>query len=219
MKKLIWLLLGVTWASHGAELSAKKGIEFLALNGQDIERYGENANKTLELSKGQYQLVLRYEASVKRGSKDTLFTSKPYVVDIKMGDENASLSIPKMRFESQAQSYFRKPKWVFSHQGTQTELTGTELEGLGFGGFRNIEEAIAKFNQDKGLIAKPISTVSATAMPASLIATGEKPVKLLKDGQGANKQTPAFNQLTYWYLKASNDEKKAFKRWMIEADG
>ncbi len=223
MKKSIWLLLSlgfsVSWTLNAAELSAEQGVEFLAINGKNVDKYGEKAAKTLELDEGSYQLVVRYESSVKQGSRNTLFTSKPYVLDITMTAADAFISVPKMRIESQAQAYFRKPIWIFTRNEKEHAFTGAELEGLGFAGFRNIEEAIAAFNQkqsqnqlqaqnqvkslDKTQIIAPLNTQVTRVNPLVLKA----------------KHTTRLEQLKNEYLKASKEEKKAFKRWMIEADG
>lgn len=204
MKKLLSILLCASFSIHAAQLTAGYGVELLAINGQSTEKMSDHAEKSLELMPGAYQIVVRYETEVKRGSKSALFTSKPYVLDLKMGNEDADISIPSMRFESQAQAYFRNPTWLLSVNGKQTRLTGEELEGIGFAGYRNIEEALAHFNQSpnsiEGQINKPPTVPSMTPKVA---------------------QAEPFNmtQMKQWYLNASAAERKAFKRWMIEADG
>ena len=188
MKKRLMALCLISQMSTAADLTAGRGVEFLALNGQAVSHYGDDADKVITLNEGRYQLVVRYEHDVKRGSKTTLFTSKPYVVEVDMGADSASLTIPRMRFESQAQSYFRDPKWIFTSEsnGEELKLNSTMLEGVSFGA-SNIETVLAAYNTR-------LSGQFVTAKPIS--------------------ETETLGQLKLLYSQANLAEQQAFKSWL-----
>lgn len=212
MKLRFVLLMALSAGVNAAQLSALSGVEFLVVNGKNVENYGEQAHKVLALEAGKYQIVARYEASLKRGSKNTLFTSKPYVFDIDVASNDLTLSVPKMRLLSHAKEFFRNPTWQLNDSVTakQFTITGEELIGSGFGAFSNMEKAVANHNQNTAN-ALANEAIKPLPLPDLLV---EKAVI-----QDANtQQQDAFTQLTLWYRDATNEEKKAFKRWIIDND-
>ncbi|WP_232313158.1 YccT family protein [Enterovibrio coralii] len=186
-----------------AELSAENGLEFLVVNGDNVKKISSEGDRKLELKPGSYQVVARFDDEVKRGSKNRIFTSKPYVFDIEVEDDDLALTVPDFRFESQADAFFRDPEWKVENlsSGKVYTVEGEKLSGSGFGSYSNIEEAVAKYNQENGIVFEGGS-------PQDL----EELVVAIDDKGNVDIKGDTMTQLKLWYTKATTEEKKAFKR-------
>lgn len=202
-------LVALSTAAGAAELSAKNGLEFLVVNGKSVTKIANDGDKKLDLNPGKYQIVARFDEEVKRGSKSTIFTSKPYVFEIEMSSEDLFLVVPKFKFESQASAFFKKPEWMIENKssGAVQSISGVRLTGVGFGSFNNMEKAVAQYNSDNGIIFEGGQAKNLEEMLVSV-----------DDKGNVNIKGDTLTQLKLWYTKASIEEKKAFKRWMIEQD-
>ncbi|MDD1792994.1 DUF2057 domain-containing protein [Enterovibrio sp. ZSDZ42] len=209
MKLLFIGLLALSGVVNAAEITAKNGVEFLVVDGKDVKKISSDADKRLELSPGRHQLVARYDDEVKRGSKNVIFTSKPYVFDLDVTNENVVLNVPKFRFESQAIAFFRNPEWVLENvsTGKTTFISSTLMTGSGFGAFNNMEQVVADYNRQNGIIIEGGEAKDLEEVLVSVDKKGNVDIK-----------GDTVTQLKLWYTKATNEEKKAFKRWMIEQD-
>ncbi|AMG29747.1 DUF2057 domain-containing protein [Grimontia hollisae] len=210
LKGLVFALLCLfSGGALAGTLSAENGLELLLINGKDAKRYGDHADKVVVLSPGTYQIVARYDDEVKRGSRSTIFTSKPYVMEFEMGKEDVVLSIPKLKFESQATAFFREPIWELRNPtaGSVTVLASEKLTGSGFGSFGNMEKVIAEYNRENGIVFDG-------GKPQDL----EDVLVSFEDDGRVSIKGDVLSQLKLWYTKATNEEKKSFKRWMVEQD-
>ncbi|WP_028024930.1 YccT family protein [Enterovibrio calviensis] len=209
MKVCLLGLLVLSGAVNAAEITAKNGIEFLVINGEDVKKIADDGDKRLDLKPGNHQIVVRYDDEVKRGSKNVIFTSKPYVLDLEVSNSDLAVVVPKFKIESQASAFFREPVWEVEtiSTGKTKVITGIKMKGSGFGSYRNMENAVADFNRQNGII---IEGGEAKDLEEVLVSV---------DGEGnVDIKGDTTTQLKLWYTKATNDEKKAFKRWMIEQD-
>lgn len=207
MKRRLAVILFFSGAVNAAQLSTLNGVELLAINGKSAKNYGETATKSLELVPGKYQIVARFEDNLKRGSKNSLYTSRPYVLDITLAESDLVLFVPPMRFESQAAAFFRNPVWKLKDISTDKSMQvfAVELEGTGFGAFRNMETAVAHHNQKNGIIFDNGNVQNLEQMLVS------------SDGK-VDMNADAGKQLQFWYTKADDKQKKAFRRWIIDQD-
>ncbi|MDD1782400.1 DUF2057 domain-containing protein [Enterovibrio sp. ZSDZ35] len=202
-------LLAMQGTAVAAELSADNGLEFLVINGKNVKNLSSEGDKRLELEPGNYQLVARFDDEVKRGSKTSMFTSKPFVFDITVANDDIALTIPKLKFESQAAAFFRNPEWEVENlsSGNTNKIDGVQLTGSGFGSYNNMEKAVAKYNQENGIIFEGGSPQDLEEVVVAIDEKGNVDIK-----------GDTLTQLKLWYTKATTEEKKAFKRWMIDQD-
>ncbi len=193
--------------ANAAQLSGSNGVEFLVINGKKAEKYAKGAHKKIELAPGEYQVIARFEDNLKRGSSTTLFTSKPYVFNIKIQKSDLVLSVPNMKMHSHAAAFFSDPSWTLTHLSTQhkSPISSVELVGSGFGAFSNMEKAVAYHNEQQGIFLY------------------QEKMQDLKEGPVAqdelSQKSEPSAQLKFWYSKANDEEKKAFRRWIIDLDG
>ena len=205
----VFVLSGVFLSTtvNAAQLSSSNGVEFLVINGTKAEKYAKGAHKSIELAPGEYQVIARFEENLKRGSSNTLFTSKPYVFNIKIQESDLLLSVPNMKMHSHAAAFFSDPRWTLTQLSTQHKapISSVELVGSGFGAFSNMEKAVAYHNEQQGIF---------------LYQEKMQDVKEGSVAQGAlTQKSEPSTQLKFWYNKANDEEKKAFQRWIISQDG
>ncbi|MGF1766043.1 DUF2057 domain-containing protein [Enterovibrio makurazakiensis] len=209
MKMLMVGLLALSSIAGATEITAKNGVEFLVINGKNVKDLADDGDRRLDLTPGHYQIVARYDDEVKRGAKGVIFTSKPYVIDLEVANDSMALVVPKFKFESQAIAFFRDPEWKIQSiaTGKSKIIPSVLMTGSGFGSYNNMEDAVAKYNRKNGII---IEGGEAKDLEDVLVNIDEKGnVDITGD---------AGTQLKLWYTKATNEEKKAFKRWMIDQD-
>ncbi|MEI8608484.1 DUF2057 domain-containing protein [Enterovibrio sp. Hal110] len=195
MRKFFCLVVGMLVISaHAAEIKTSAGIEFLAANGKEIEL--PESHKSLELGAGRYQLVVRYENSLKNGQKEVLFTSSPYIVEVDIGESDLMLSIPKLRTEKHAESFFRNPEWILTNQDDASSLRvqSKKLVGNGFLPYSNIEKAIVEYNKKNSLVFDNGKILSLKDAISS-------------ESNNYDSQVDTVSQLKIWYNKATNEEK------------
>ncbi|NGN98090.1 DUF2057 domain-containing protein [Grimontia sp. S25] len=206
---LFTLLCWFSGSVFAAQLSAENGLELLLINGKKAKSYGKHADKAVDLYPATYQIVARFDDEVKRGARSTIFTSKPYILTVAMGEDDLVLTIPRLKFESQATAFFRKPSWTLTNKttGLNTNLQSEKLVGSGFGSFKNMEQAIADYNRKNGIVFEDGQAQNLEEVLVSVEENGSVSI----DGD-------TFTQLKLWYTKATDEEKKSFRKWMIEQD-
>ncbi|HIF9083827.1 TPA: YccT family protein [Photobacterium damselae] len=211
MKKLVLLMSSVlSLGAQAATLSVANDIELLVIDGKKVEQSGWNKAKEVELANGQHQVVVRFDGEVKRGSKGTIYTTRPYLFNVDIKDQNAEIVLSDtLTTLSQAEAYFaRGPEWqVKFANGSEQVLDATELKGSGFGSFSDMEKLVALYNSKNGIVFEQGNPVDLEKVAVKVDEQGK--VKITGDN---------LTQLKMWYSKATPEEKKAFKMWMTEQD-
>jgi uncharacterized protein YccT (UPF0319 family) len=211
-KKLILaaLLSSIVATANAASLIPKDGISILFVNGQEAESKID-AN---EIGTGFNQVVIRMDKNMASGSNSDVFTSKPYVVTFESNGSNVEIDHPVARSKRQAEIAFEgnNPQWTLVQGGTPIEYKQEVLKGKsGFFPYNDLDELMAEYNRERGIsfdngeiLEKPVEAQAAVIQQTSAMAPAELPENL--------------EQLKAWYLKASEEERKAFRRWMIDQE-
>ncbi|OOF25406.1 hypothetical protein BZJ19_08855 [Salinivibrio proteolyticus] len=214
MKQLKWagIALGVTLLSgvaQAATITSTRGVEFLVIDGSEVKFDNWAPQQSVELSDGTHQLVMRYEGEVKRGSKDVVFTSRPYVFDLQVNGRDAVIDIDtNLRFETQASSYFDAPNWQAEFEsGEVMPLNAIELKGDGFAAYADMEALVADYNRANGIIFDQGESKNLNDVLVEVDEEGKASIK-----------GDALSQLKLWYTKASDQERKSFRRWIIDQE-
>jgi len=206
--KFIFLTLAsVAPFSHAASLDLPYSVDFLALNG--VEQ--DSKDILHDLKPGKHQVIIRYSEDLRNGSKNDLYVSKPLVLelDIKSAADEYSLDHKNFRTYKAAEAAFdnKKAGWTLKHSGFSELVYPEELMADGFMPYANIEKAIRKHNKEKGIVLTAAGATNVTDAVVSVSDSGE--VEISGD---------PVTQLKLWYTKASKDERKAFRIWMIDQD-
>ncbi|WP_279152065.1 DUF2057 domain-containing protein [Photobacterium iliopiscarium] len=211
MKNKLWLLVALfSVSSQAATLAVADNIQLLAVDGKKVKGQGWSEVESVELTDGKHQIVVRFDGEVKRGSKTTIYTTRPYLFDIDLADMNAEITLPRLTTESQAKAFFeRGATWQLAlDNGMVKPLVGVELQGDGFAAYSDIEALVAAYNSANGIVVEKGNAIDLQQVAVNVDNKTGK-VEITGD---------ALTQLKMWYTKASKEDKKAFKIWMAEKD-
>lgn len=211
MKKNLWLLVALfSVTAQAATLTVADKVKLLAVDGKEVKSQGWSEVDSVELTDGKHQVVVRFDGDVKRGSKTTIYTTRPYLFDIDLAGKNAEIILPRLTTESQAKAFFeRGATWQLAlENGAVKPLIGVELQGEGFAAYSDIEAVIAAYNRDNGIVIEQGNAVDLQQVSVNVDNETGK-VEITGD---------ALIQLKMWYTKATKEDKKAFKIWMAEKD-
>ncbi|KUJ00440.1 YccT family protein [Vibrio sp. MEBiC08052] len=223
MKRILYILGGLvgscSCATLAAELTLPGSVELLALDGQKVNHTSE-----LKLPEGKHQLVFRYEESLRFGSRNKKYQSTPLIVSIPFS-ESAQVVLRHSRFRdySAAESAFENGTvaWQLADpQGKLTDLQPVELPGNpGFLPYQNIEAAIGRYNRQHGI---PMSSVGSSVQTEQALVTRkqQKPMDTLQtvipESSDSRYSGDFVPRIQDWYLQATDAERKALLKWMIE---
>ncbi|MBV7261818.1 DUF2057 domain-containing protein [Photobacterium sp. WH24] len=205
MKKII--LFASLLATHvqAATLSVSNGIELLVVDGKEVSTSLWSRATEVELPAGKHQVVLRYDAELKNGSKNTIYTTRPYLFELTMPAQDARIELPAMVALSQAQAYFQRgPEWTLvMADGSKRVLPFVELQGDGVAAFSDMEALVSEYNRQHAITFEQGYAVD---LQQAAVAVGQDgKVEITGD---------SLAQLKLWYSKAKPEEKAAFKAWM-----
>ncbi|WP_434137267.1 YccT family protein [Photobacterium leiognathi] len=209
MKKILLFAALFSGAVNAATLSVSDNLELLVVDGKEVKSGRFSHAESVELSEGEHQVVVRFDGEVKRGSKTTIYTTRPYLFDVNMTSQDAEITLPRLTTESQAKAYFaRDPQWTLETATGVTTLSAVELIGDGLGAYSDIPALVAEYNKKNGII---IENGTPVDLQKTVVEVDDKTGKVQITGD-------ALTQLKLWYSKASQEEKKTFKIWMAEHD-
>lgn len=223
MKKCFVVALSMGLMVGGVQattLTPKAGVSILYINGEAAEsKISENHIET-----GFNQVVVRMDKDMSRGSSSDVFTSKPYVISFTVNGEDIEINHPKVRSRVEAERVFESnPEWIVIQDGESLNHEQDVLEGkVGFIPYSGMASLIEKHNTQRGiyfnngqLIDKPVEAKMLPVAAATTVAVKPNPKAhtVKEDAVAGN-----VEQLKAWYLKSSTEERKAFRRWMIDQE-
>jgi len=203
-----------------ATLTPKKGVSILYINGQKAEdKVGEN-----HLDQGFNQVVVRMDKDLSRGSSPAVFTSAPYVLSFEVSGEEVVIDHPQARSEMEAEKAFEseQPQWLLEQGDKKLAYEQAKLQGKsGLFPYTGMEKLVQQHNAERGihfsngeLIDKPVKAEALVASTAAVVTTQSAKSKQPKPAL----KTTNLDQLKAWYLKSSKEERKEFRRWMIDQE-
>lgn len=209
--RVLALLCGglLSAVSHAAVVSPQSGIEILFIDGVKTE----DKRDAVELPKGQVQLVIKYNKGVGKGNSKKVFDSAPYFVTFEAAEHDLELHAPKVYSYNGANSAFKKsPEWrLVDSAGTQLDYVQQKVEPAeGFAPYYNLDELVRLQNEKNGVVFGESAVLVSKALVAD--STAEKAVPKAKTA------TSNLEQLQAWYTKASKQERKEFRKWMIDQE-
>ncbi|MGF1714178.1 DUF2057 domain-containing protein [Photobacterium chitinilyticum] len=210
MNKLIGLsLVLLSGGLQAATISSSKNVELLVIDGKKVQSSFWSPTEKVELQPGRHQIVVRYDGELKNGSKNTMYTTRPYLFEMDVPDDDATIILPRLTTLSQAKAHFgRGAQWQLElSDGTTSALPYVELQGKGMAAFKNMEELVADYNRQHGITFEQGYAVDLEQATVEVSEQGE--VTISGD---------ALAQLKLWYSKANAEEKAAFHQWSKAQD-
>ncbi|MFA0085861.1 DUF2057 family protein [Vibrio sp. 10N.261.51.F12] len=232
MKNSIVILtaLSLAFSVNAATLVPMKGVSVYFINGQEAEeKIGKN-----QLVEGENQVVVRMDKKLGKGSSSNVFASAPYVLTLNVTGEEVKINHPVARSEQEAKVAFRgdSPEWRVTQDGYALTYEQEKLKGKdGFLPYMAMDELIAAHNAERGITfasgdmvvakaATPSTTavVATTAVAATTVASTSASATPSNETAAAPVASDNVAQLQAWYLKASKQERKEFRKWMIDQE-
>ena len=213
MKQMKWLtaaLLLVAASAQAAVITSAPSVEFMVVDGKKVKTDSWQPQQSIELTKGKHQIVMRFDDEVRRGSKEVIYTSRPYIFELQVDERNATLSLDKrIKNENEAQHYFTQgARWQVEYaDGETAAIIATELKGDGFAAYADMEALVAKYNRANGIVFEQGESKDLNELLVEVNDNGKVSIK-----------GDTLTQLKLWYSKATNQERKAFRRWMIDQE-
>ncbi len=206
-KLALLALTAVAPFAHSASLDLPYSVDLLALNG--IKQ--DNKSVLESLKPGKQQIIIRYSKDLRDGSKSKLYISNPYVLELDIASEADEYALEHKNFRTYkaAEAAFdhNQVGWTLEQNGTSKDVYLEALLADGFMPYADIEQAIRNHNKEKGIVLTSSGATNVTEAVVTVSDSGE--VAITGD---------PVTQLKLWYTKASKDERKAFRIWMIDQD-
>lgn len=217
------ILFGLCFASslQAATITPKDGVEILFINGVEVE---EQRDKQ-QIDADKTQLLIKYNKKLGSGNSAQVFDSAPFVLTLTLPETDAVIHPPKVySYEAANTAFKRTPKWtVTSSKGQSISYQQEKLPpSSGLMPYWKTDELLADYNAKKGIAfgataalmakATTVESVAATASAEQASATPK-----MKKAEPVT-EISNVEQLQAWYTKASKQERKAFRRWMIDQE-
>ncbi|MEC7939440.1 MAG: DUF2057 family protein [Pseudomonadota bacterium] len=218
MKWMLTLCALLSFTVSATTLIPAKGLSVLYVNGQKAD--SEIGNQ--QIPKGDVRLVVKMNKKLGRGNSAKVFTSKPYVLSFIVNGEEIKVDSPPARSHQEAVNAFKseKPDWKLIQDGSALEYTQEKLPSKGgLFPYLAMDKLLAEYNQSKGvyfeggkLLDKP---VELQVLPTKVEDTASRAVKAptAKAVTSSN-----LDQLKAWYQNASKQERKEFRKWIIDQE-
>lgn len=197
-----------TFSANAATLIPAKGVSILYVNG--VESESKQTKRTVD--SGETQLVLRMEKTIGRSSGNNHFTSDPYVVTIDVSGEEVKIKHPVARSKTEAEKAFKSetPQWTITQDGKNLEYAQQKLEGNdGMFPYVGMEKLLIEHNRVNGVRFDSGELVQAAPLAEPVVVE----TKAVQSPSSMN-----VEQLKAWYSKASKQERKEFRKWMIDQE-
>ncbi len=217
-KLLAVLVAAVSFSSitYAASVTPGSGVSILYINGQPAsDKLGKN-----ELEDGLNQIIVRMDKNMARSgaSSSDVFTSKPYVLTIEKVKGDLEIFHPQARSMMEAKKAFssNQPNWVLEQNGKVITYQQEVLQGKsGLFPYLGMEKLVAEHNQARGVYFNGGKVVDKpVAVEAPVATTSEAPIVQ----QEEKVVTTNIEQLKAWYLKSSAEERKAFRKWIVDQE-
>ncbi|MDN3682366.1 DUF2057 domain-containing protein [Vibrio tapetis subsp. quintayensis] len=210
--------LSVFWASTAlaSEVIPTKGVSVLMVNGAEANSKMKPSN----LKHGQNQIVVEMDKNIGKGSSNGQFTSAPFVITFEAGSDDIKINHPKVHSIQHAEQVFKnEPKWRLTSAGKSIDYKSDELKGKkGFLPYSDMDELVKEYNQQNGIYVGPAAiTVAAASQVEPAVKSARATPKKQKTTQAAA-HPQALEQMQAWYLKASKQDRKEFRKWMIDQE-
>lgn len=185
---------------------------------------GQSFNSIIEvdLPEGANQIVFQYEPVIETTNERKKVYGQTQVVTFTLSqDQNVQFKMPNYRSVRSAEKGLKDLDFsIIDQHGNEVEKTVDVLKSEGIQLGRNHIEEVREYNINGGPAAVAISYVAVDNT-----AKVTKPVVLPEPEVAPQSATPVqlpeldskeLQQLKTWYIEASQEDRKAFRKWLID---
>ncbi|WP_342607242.1 DUF2057 family protein [Vibrio tritonius] len=216
---LFALSIGIPFtAMADVTLQIPEGVDILAINSQQPEKsVGLFASDEETLKDGLNQIVFKYSPSFMVGTDLKQAYSDVYVVKLNAKDTELSFKLPDYRSVNEAKEHIENMQWsLVDKQGHNVVVAQDKLKKNGIQIGRDYVAEIKEYNLNGGIAAMNSALVIAdqdhvaTTVVSNSTQVNKAPV--------VNTTVSNLNQLKAWYKKSSEQERKAFRKWIVDQE-
>ncbi|EGR0465538.1 DUF2057 domain-containing protein [Vibrio cholerae] len=177
------------------DYDAELGITLEVLNEKKVSDVEEPA-----FVDGENQFVVTFTGRLKKVAKPEFFASKPYVIRLELNaNDKLELALVSNRYEV-IESLEEKGEPIFALKRNGSDAVSYKQYRLepddGLMPYSDLPKLVIQQNRKEGIYFD-----SAVALGGAIETLSE-----------------AESQLKTWYLRASKEERKAFKKWMVDQE-
>lgn len=230
MKKATMFLFGVVLtspftAAANVVINVPEEVSILVvnMNKPNVEN-SLFSGKKLTLPNGENQILFKYIPTFESGDEIRNVSSEAVVTKFNAADTTLDFKLPEYRSVSIAQENIREMEWGFVEASTQHSIPVKydflTKDGVQYG--RDYITEAREYNLARGAAA--ITLLAKTNSPVVAV-TSNKEHSTYKIHANAKTvaQTPELTsnnveQLKVWYSQSSEQERKAFRKWIVDQE-
>lgn len=225
---VVSLMLSAT-AQAAVKVNVPEEIDLQVVNLEKPKLSGSafDSVRSIELPDGLNQVAFRYSHNFVQRDKAERVYSKLIIMKFEATDQELTFRVPEYRDAKEAERDINDYNWglVDAQTNKDIKLVTDEVEVSGFVFGQNFSDEVETYNKKGGkaavgltyvTIANPAANMTvapqaASARPAAAVSTQ------IVDTQPAP-QGSVLGGLQRLYLQASKEERKAFRKWMIDQE-
>ncbi|MFS1902986.1 DUF2057 family protein [Vibrio lentus] len=203
-------LLSAPYATAALDLAT--GISLNTLNGEVIENVEDAV-----LTSGENQLVLDYTGYLSDKGKREFISTVPYIMVVTVPENgNVDVDLVSRKYKKIAKNVDRElPIFNISVDGDDVEVVQEVLPpSQGVLPYSDIPQLVKDYNQERGLVFDS-GKIRSLKEELAAVQTGAV-VGATVTADSAVQESENTLQLKLWYSRASEEERKAFQKWLID---
>ncbi|MBD0786983.1 DUF2057 family protein [Vibrio sp. Y2-5] len=200
-KLLLVAFITSPWLSQAATLSVDKGITVHTINGSSVKP-DDDGHYTFDY--GSLQLSADFAGKLSNGPSSEYYSSKPYVIYLEKISSDVHVSLISNKYKDVSNAGEKSlPLFEIEVDGNSVQSEQALLPPISnFFPYADVPALVTAYNKKNGLLV-------SNQVVADLSDLSDN----LGDVQGTNVQ-----KLQVIYLQSSTEERKAFRRWMIDQE-
>ncbi|MGL4830446.1 MAG: DUF2057 family protein [Vibrio sp.] len=218
---IVALMVSFSASSAVADVILKvpENIDLLSVNMQKPKTEGGLfGDKTVTLKDGMNQIVFRYIPTFDDGDNVKKVYSDTIIAKFDSQNETLRFQVPTYRTIKEANEKISNLEWqLLKQDGLSIVKVEDKLLNPGVQWGRNYNQEATEYNQNGGVAAIGYLKV---VVPNDVQLAATKPQTIVNEVSAAENAEASNNlvQLQLWYSKASKEERKAFKKWMVDQE-
>ncbi|MBF9000007.1 DUF2057 family protein [Vibrio nitrifigilis] len=216
---LLALSIGIPFtAMADVTLQIPEDVDVLAINSHQPEKSsGLFGSDEETLKDGLNQIVFKYSPSFMVGTDLKQAYSDVYVAKLDAKDTKLSFKLPDYKSINDAREHIDNMQWsLVDSQGNNVVIAQDKLKKNGIQLGRDYVAEVKEYNLNGGVAA--MSTVLVIASQTQPVTKASSTSTKVTQAPESNMSVSNLNQLKAWYKKSSQQERKAFRKWIIDQE-
>lgn len=213
------LLAGSANAAVTVNVPEAIDVQVVNLDKPDLSGSLFDTERHLELPDGVNQIAFRYSQNfINRENAERVYG--PFtIMKFNATDTELTFRVPEYRTKDDAEREVNQYQWgLVDESGNDIAVVNDSLSVTGFVFGENLINEVERYNKKGGKAAVAMSYVTVNNVPGTMQASNAPVVQSKLVDKEVAAQNSVLGGLQSLYLQASPEERKAFRRWMIDQD-